>query len=303
MIEEAPALAPLVVMILCTACLLILWSWQATGGQLIKLTVALMQKATINVRFVHLNPFKYFIDALDGFDNAVSYAIGKLLIANQWAWNTFVHWQAVIWDKTTGVIGDLAHDTAKAFHVVRHSTIGMVLAGPVGLLLSRVGALEAKVKSLGDPAPAIVQKLTKVIHAAPDALSPAELSKVAKWVEAHAPALPQAIANPWPRIRELEHDLRSQLDRIKSVPEKLTVAGIVGLTVAALSRAGLGWIRCSNVRDAGKAVCGMDRNILESLLADTALILGTVSLVEFAQGMQGVIGDIEAPVRRFWRAA
>lgn len=303
MIEEAPALAPLVVMILCTACLLILWSWQATGGQLVNLLIVFFKGITPRFHGFRIPVWDPVILALQGFNKAVSYAIGNLLIANQWAFNNFMHWQAVIWDKATAGLGDLAHDVAKAFHVVRHSTIGMVLAGPVGILLSRVGALEAKVKSLADPAPAIVHRLTKVIHAAPDVLSGAALATILAYVRAHAPTLPQTIPNPWPRIRELEHEIKGQFDRVKSVPNKLTVAGIIGLTVAALTKAGLGWIRCSNVRDAGKAVCGMDRNILESLLADTALILGTVSLVEFAQGMQGVIGEIEAPVRRFWRAA
>jgi hypothetical protein len=43
--------------------------------------------------------------------------------------------------------------------------------------------------------------------------------------------------------------------------------------------------------------------LLDSLLADTTLILGTVSLVEFAQGMRGVTAEAVPLIRRFWRAA
>jgi hypothetical protein len=71
----------------------------------------------------------------------------------------------------------------------------------------------------------------------------------------------------------------------------------------ALGRLGLGWARCSNVGKVGRRVCGMDASLLESVLADSLLILGTLSLVTFAEEMQDVTEVIARPIQTFWRAS
>src|SRR5437764_1465863 len=58
----------------------------------------------------------------------------------------------------------------------------------------------------------------------------------------------------------------------------------------------------TNVYKVGKRACGMNPDLLESLLADTLLIAGTVSLVEFARGMQDVTEEVTPLIRTFWRA-
>jgi hypothetical protein len=46
----------------------------------------------------------------------------------------------------------------------------------------------------------------------------------------------------------------------------------------------------------------MDTDLLDSLLADTLLIVGTISLVEFAEGLQAGMGELTPQIRRFWKA-
>ena len=133
------------------------------------------------------------------------------------------------------------------------------------------------------------------------------------------------VADAFPRIRSVERDLgrviHRDLPRVKAREAELgreitnlwkwtrshaLVAGSVafaGAVALALSRLGLGWVRCSKVGRVGRNVCGMDDGLLESLLADSLLILGTLSLVTFAEEMQDVTGAIVAPIQTFWRAS
>jgi hypothetical protein len=102
-------------------------------------------------------------------------------------------------------------------------------------------------------------------------------------------------------VAEIDKTLKWAKGQIGRLGKLATVAGLVGLVAGSLAKLGNGWLRCPRVNDAGKKVCGMDAGLLESLLADTLLIAGTVSLVEFAKGMQGITADVAGPIRAFWR--
>lgn len=110
---------------------------------------------------------------------------------------------------------------------------------------------------------------------------------------------------PWPgipgRIGDLERLggwLKGELTRTR----KLIGLGALAILVAkVLEKMGGNFIRCSNTKHLGRRVCGMDRSALDTLLAGTVLIVGTVSLVEFAKGMESVMDEIVPPVRKFWR--
>lgn len=96
----------------------------------------------------------------------------------------------------------------------------------------------------------------------------------------------------WPRIRDLEREAVHDAKRLR----KLTWAGAftsaTALVVAALAKLGLNWIRCRNVKDAGRAVCRLDTGLLGELLTDGLLVFGTVSVVEFAKGLQEIEGEV-----------
>lgn len=109
---------------------------------------------------------------------------------------------------------------------------------------------------------------------------------------------------PWVRGRlgGISHDLAGIRARLSKLERVGVGAGIAAAVGVALARLGLGWLRCPRVAKAGKQACGMDAGLLDVLLAETLLIAGTVSLIEFAREMQSVTGEATPLIARFWRA-
>lgn len=124
-----------------------------------------------------------------------------------------------------------------------------------------------------------------------------------RWLRAHfhalTHALPGAIAIPkFPSLSGI-------LKRIRRLERRTVIAGGIALVIAALGRLGLGWIRCNNVRKAGKSLCGIDLGLLDELLLGTTAIFGAISVVEFAEGLRAVEGeavDLMGKLVREWPA-
>lgn len=127
-------------------------------------------------------------------------------------------------------------------------------------------------------------------------------TEVAALRRAVAAAAAQAPAIPFPRIGNPSDDLAAIRAKVRGLSKWLTAANAAAIVAAALGRLGLGWTRCQNTRRLGKNVCGMDPSLVDSLIADTLLVLGTVSLIEFAEGMQGLMGETASTIGSFWRA-
>jgi hypothetical protein len=99
-------------------------------------------------------------------------------------------------------------------------------------------------------------------------------------------------------VRELADQALARLKRL----ERNRVAALTaGVLFAALARAGLGWVRCRNVKRLAKRACGMDATLLESLISDSLLFFGTFSLIEFAEELQGLTDDAADAIRRLTR--
>jgi hypothetical protein len=126
-----------------------------------------------------------------------------------------------------------------------------------------------------------------------------ELDKLRQRVEAE---IARDLAKARAGVRGLGRDVSGALARLRRIEKTLTVGGAAALVGVALGVLGLSWTRCSRVGKVGKQMCGVNPDLLESLLADTLLIAGTISLVEFARGMQVITAEIEGPIRKFWRA-
>src|SRR6185437_6165327 len=60
--------------------------------------------------------------------------------------------------------------------------------------------------------------------------------------------------------------IKQILRRLRSLEKRIGVTAGAAIVAAALARLGLGWIRCANVKRVGKAVCGFDRNWLNTIL-------------------------------------
>ena len=230
-------------------------------------------------------------DALTAIDHTIRRQIGLGIAALQTTWNECVSYtaQAVHWIGKE--IASISHDTAQAIehlHVQQitnvYRKVNPALARKVSVLAATLAALERHVTHLvAREAHAAVQKV-KVIE--------------------HAITLPAPITLPktLPKVGTIERDAEAALARIRALARRFGPAALLGSVVYAIGRIGVGWVRCSKVGKAGRQICGMNDDLLESLLADTLLVVGTLSLVEFAREMVGVTDTAVKPIQSFWRA-
>jgi hypothetical protein len=153
-----------------------------------------------------------------------------------------------------------------------------------------------------------IVKLPKLSRAAATALVSAAVAKwihpylsALRWLKAHMHTLTVAIprALPIPTVPAFPNLWK----RVRALEKRLAVPVGIAAVVAALGRLGLGWIRCNNVRKAGRSVCGIDSSLLDSLLLDTLAVFSIVSVVEFAHGLRSIedeaVGILHHLIREF----
>jgi hypothetical protein len=99
--------------------------------------------------------------------------------------------------------------------------------------------------------------------------------------------------------RELTHPSTRWLRRIAGA---MWVATLAGLMIRTLARR-FPWLFCRKVKNVGNRVCGLDAGLLGSLLTDTLIIGGTISVVEFARELQAIEGEAVGLIRGFIREA
>jgi len=91
--------------------------------------------------------------------------------------------------------------------------------------------------------------------------------------------------------------------RTTALERSLAGAAFAALVVKALGRLGLRWLRCGNVRRAGKQLCGMDADLLESLLGSALLLTSAISLRDLARELEEptkvVTDGLHALIREF----
>lgn len=233
------------------------------------------------------------------------------------------------------ILGDLAAWVRSAALTIDHALGALVLDTEKGvvilwrgltkqvewlgkLLAELAETIEARLRALalgtiphqlGQLRRALTRQLAALAAAvaAAETAAEVELARLRRGIDRTAKRIEGAIAGGLAALRErvgnLERAARGELARVRHLEGKLTAIGAAALVGAALARLGLGWVRCPRVAKVGKQACGMDYGLLESLLADTLIIAGTISLVEFTREMQAVTGEIAGPIRAFWRAA
>jgi hypothetical protein len=140
-------------------------------------------------------------------------------------------------------------------------------------------------------------------RAASDARHRADTAQVRAQAIPADVVIPRDLSGLRGRVREAEQEIGRLWDRVRGIAPSVVGGLALGALTLALGRLGIGWARCSNVGKVGRRVCGMDAGLLESVLADSLLILGTLSLVTFAEEMQDVTEVIARPIQTFWRAS
>lgn len=123
-------------------------------------------------------------------------------------------------------------------------------------------------------------------------------------LRAHAlPALWGGLERVGGRVGRLERDAANTARRLRRAEAYLTAAGFVVIVASALGRLGLRWVRCRNVSKVGRRVCGMDFDYLDALLAGSLLVVGSVSIVDFAHELQDAEDEVVKAIRGFVREA
>lgn len=292
-------LSPLAQVVVCGLFLLMVYGWMQTGGRIVQWLAANVPNPSV----LGFRPFQWLHDVLNGFDNYVQRVFAFWLDATKAGWNGWCHQVASFVANVTESVDFLADETGKALRVLRHSTIPALILGAlapgsqlVTWLVAHVAAIvKAGIHVVEVPPKVLKQTITKVEQL------PGQTTKI---ITRDLPAsIAAAIAGTLPRIRRLERDVSGIEKWIKTHTDAIGLGALVGAVAFALTKLGLGSARCSNVQRYNKNLCGMEHGLLDALLADTLLIAGTISIVEFAEGMQGVTSEAVPLIRRFWRAA
>ena len=234
--------------------------------------------------------FGVIADALDKLDHAIRHALGRGVTDMQAAWNDAVSYTAYAVGWIGKELANLTHDTAQAIEGLHVTQVTNVYKRVAPRIDYRVGALVAELAALKARVARVAER-------------EAHWAKSKVIVIERAVAVPNvgAIPRTIPRVGELEREAEAALRRARELARRFGPAVILGTIVAAIARLGFGWVRCAKVGRAGRQVCGMNEDLLASLLADTLLVVGTVSLLEFAREMQLVTRDAVGPIKAFWR--
>jgi hypothetical protein len=300
-VVEAPSLAALGVIAVCSVCIALLYAYNVTLGAVLQV-IANNIDVKISIGPASARPFAFIASGINALNSVVRNALGTAIQANSWAWRKFVNWQAYLWHETTRVIGDLADETHLTLHwLVRHH-LGAVIAAALNPIGTAVDLLRKQVPALAHDIAHLGHVTTRVIvHEIPK-ITQHVTHQTEVIVKRVAYAVPAAVANPWPRLWHVEREVKGIEDRVNGLGRKLALPVMVGLVAASLEKLGLNAARCSRTQRWDKHLCGMDQSLLDSLIADTLLILGTVSLVDAARDMQEIVEPLSDSVRHFWRA-
>lgn len=262
-------------------------TWHQTFGPLFENLAANIENFKISVPIPRVPDihFGFLADAVRFISRETQRGLSEL--AGAVAYPLVALYQLIgnLVNRTTTEIADLAQDTAHTIGQIRSVIIPRAIAAHVGWIPRHFVALERQIAALPHTVPKFV------VHTVPAVVKP-PLVKV----------LHEAVAIPWPRIGRLEREGATLGHRIDKLARRVTPTALVAATVLALSKVGAQWTRCSRSKKWGKTVCGMDDSLLESLIADTLLVVGTISLVEFAEGLQAGLGEVTPQIQHFWRA-
>jgi hypothetical protein len=277
----AAALADLGVLLALAILIGLSYAYRYSLGAAIVALAAAIGSLRINTPFGSFRLLGFVADALTAIDNSIRHALGRGIADMQAVWNDCVSFTATAVHWIGHEIAALAHDTAQAVEGLHVSSVTNVYKRVNPGLAARVGALAATVAALAHRIAHLpTNTITKVVHEVP--------------AVTHAVSVPDigAIPRTIPSVKELERATADGLARIKNAAKRLGPTAILGLLVGALATVGGNWIRCSKAGRWGRNICGMNENLLEGLIADALLVVGALSIVEFAKELQAIETEV-----------
>ncbi|HEX4672055.1 MAG TPA: hypothetical protein VH279_07290 [Solirubrobacteraceae bacterium] len=249
-------------------------------------------------------------DALVKVDNEIRATLGRGITDMQAVWNESVSYTATAFHWIGKEIASVSHDTAQAIEGLHVSSVTNVYKKINPWVIHRLAALSAAVAALPHKlvhgAVTIVHKTYPVIKTIEHVVTHPDVSWLPKLL-ARVGALEAAIALPHPstipiaipKIGPLTREVADLYRRVKELARRGAPAVALGALIAALARLGIKWIRCAKVARTGKRVCAMNDDLLDSLLADTLLVVGSISVVAFAKELQTIETATVVAMRRF----
>jgi hypothetical protein len=223
-----------------------------------------LDRAAVNVGFKVVHIFGPLSDALRYLARKIDEALGLAVHAFETPVVWFWHQIAKVIGATGEEIGALAEQLEHEIDLLRRRGIPNAIGRALAPALAAAAALRAAIAHLE----AVV-----------------------------IPGLRGSLDEVLEQARRLGRAAEQQASRLRRLERATVGAGAVVLVGTALARLGLGWVRCRNVGRVGKRICGMDFDLLDSLLADTLIIAGTLSIVQLAEDLLAVEDDLVAAVR------
>lgn len=220
-------------------------------------------------------------EAVDGVEKAVGYSWHQLARLVDWTYHELRNHSNLIYTLATVMLGQ---EWAGA---VRHVIVTTT---------TRTDALERYIRA----------QVARIIHAE-ERLRHGIGEDVLPALRSLDRRLDRVLGKDLPAIRAreaaLEHGAGGVWKWIRSHPGAIASGAFAGAVAWALTRIGAGWVRCTRANKLGKSVCGLDDGLLDALLADALLIVGTISIVELARELQAITPPVVDSVRAVIREA
>lgn len=222
----------------------------------------------------------FIADGIDAADGAILHTLGAGILTIEKAvlgmWGNMI----VTIQEIGSTVGDLAHETGRALHVLRHSTIAKVALGVLGFAPSLIFQHSRQIKQLlADPG-----------------------TKLQAQAIAKLRASVGAIAIPRPHLGPTIADWTQIKSRLKKVEKLATIAGISGLVLGVLSKVGIGHLTEPQCKTNTKQLCAAHPDWLQQLLLGGLTVFGGLSLVRLAEYEKPLVAEAGTLVTHFWRA-
>ncbi len=259
-------------------------TWDVTFGPMLRGIAAAIANAPITSAGRRLLHLESLAAAIVAFEQKLRRAIGEAVgfMGAPLAAAMYAVGRAFVYPAAQ--VAELADDIATTLWALRGKVVPAMIAAKVGWIPKHLAALAAEVAHLAGRTP---------IHVAKDVTNYAK--------GAFTTIVNKAVALPWPRLGKVEREAGALGKRVDQLARRTAPAAFAAAAVAAIARLGFSWVRCSKVGRVGKKVCGMDESLLESLIADTLLVVGAISIVEFAKALQAVEGEAVSGLKGFVR--
>jgi hypothetical protein len=246
----------------------LLWVYRSTLSRILLGLADEIDDASISTRFVTIRPLAPLAAALRFVDGKIRAGLGLAATNTERGALLLFHLAARQLDRIGDAIGGLAFDAAQALtHATTVTVPNAIYAAQRGVT-TRIRAVEAAAAAAAVAGTLALHRFEAVVTG---------------------------------RLGGLTRDLSSVKRRLLHAERALAGAGAAVLVGTALARIGLGWLRCRNVRRMGKRACGMDVDLLDSLLAGSLLFVGSLSLVELVREMETMTDETMGAIRALVR--